>query len=150
MSWMDAPQHRHQRLDAKSSVVEGVAGFFSTFGNLTVIKRDTTRLKPEIAKLLKQHLGVLLVVRSDELRHITTTQSVVQGVYLAGGGMQPEPLVFQWKQRGGYFPAGRGETKETYLWVVLQKNLPQAVKRAPAMFAPGKQLEIKVAPFEQL
>lgn len=139
-----------QRLAKGLSKAGDAADFLSMAGNQMVVSRDLQKLKPQVGQLLRSHAGVLLVVRAEELRHVLSTQTVVQGVYLAGGGIQPEPLVHQWRTRGGYFPAMRGQLKETYLWVVRQAALQKAAHRPPGMYAVAKDADIKLVPFEQI
>jgi len=146
----NASTHRHERSSAGMDLFEMGAGLFAAAGNQMVISRDLQKLKPRIAQMLKVSFGVLLILRSEELRHILSVQTLARGIYLIGAGNQPEPLIATWRQRGSLFPAMQGRLVETFLWVVPGANLDRVSHRPPGYYATLADADIKLVPFEQI
>lgn len=131
--------------------VELLAGMFQVAVNVSSFQAQIKKIKPEINQRLGSNTGVLLVMRTETVRGILNETSHISGIYIAGAGAYPEPILSKWQQQPSLFPKTHwhASVSETYIWVIRNKDVNKFLHRPPGYYMPVKE-EIKYSPFEML
>lgn len=131
--------------------VEILAGLFQVAANVSSFQAQTNLIRTQITQQMRGNTGVLLVMRTETVRGILNETSHISGVYMAGAGAYPEPILSKWQQQPSLFPKTNwnSSTGETYIWVIRNKDVKNFLHRPPGYYTPVKE-EIKYLPFESL
>ena len=131
--------------------VELLAGMFQTAANVSSFQAHIKKIKPELNQQIRSNTGVLLVMRTETVRGLLNETSHISGVYIAGAGAYPEPILSKWQKQPSLFPKTywHSSVSETYIWVLRIKDVSKFLHRPPGYYTPVKE-EIKYAPFESL
>jgi hypothetical protein len=115
--------------------------------NVSSTQMELKKLKPAISKLLQKNKGVLLVARTEIIRHILATSSHLASIEIIGAGSFPEPLAS--KPRMYPKKHAHQQMTETFIWVLRRKDVMNFLHRPPGYYAVTKA-EIKYLPFEDI
>jgi hypothetical protein len=135
------------RGDATADFAELLAGLFGTMVNVSSTQTELKKLKPKISSLLQKNTGVLLVARTEIIRHILTTSSHLASIEIVGAGSFPEPLVG--KPRMYPKKHANQQMTETFIWVLRRKDVKKFLHRETGYYAVSSA-EIKYLPFEDI